>query len=111
MGDSDDATLIPRGDAKAASAEELPVVARLVVEIRSDGSRTIARGALEDRATDQRVAVQAEGASPFSLALALARQLTAIPALAAKSLAQPRPRRPSLRRALRGALSRRKRDA
>jgi hypothetical protein len=64
---------------------DLPVVARLVVEIRSDGRRTIARGALEDRATDQRVAVEARGDSPLSLALALARSIGSLPRLGAKS--------------------------
>jgi hypothetical protein len=64
---------------------DLPVVARLVVEIRSDGRRTIARGALEDRATDQRVAVEARGDSPLQLALALAKSLGTLPRLGARS--------------------------
>lgn len=67
-------------DAIDASGEP-PVVARLVVEIRSDGTRTIARGALEDRATGQRVDVRAEGATPAALAAALARSLLQLPAL------------------------------
>ena len=65
--------------------EELPVVARLVVEIRSDGRRTIARGALEDAATQQKVAVEARGDSPVQLALALARSLVSLPRLGARS--------------------------
>jgi hypothetical protein len=48
------------------------VVARLVIEIRSDGSRTIARGAMEDVASGQSVALEARGDSPLSLALSLA---------------------------------------
>src|SRR5690349_12579849 len=44
--------------------KEPPVVARLVVEIRSDGSHTIARGAAEDVSTGERVSIQAEGATP-----------------------------------------------
>src|SRR6188508_152002 len=52
-----------------AREEDLPVVARLVVEIRSDGRRTVARGAMEDTATGQGVAVEARGDSPMKLAL------------------------------------------
>jgi hypothetical protein len=66
-------------------AGEPPVVARLVVEIRSDGSRTIARGAIEDVASGQRVAVEARGDSPIQLAIALARSLTQLPRLGARS--------------------------
>lgn len=64
---------------------EPPVVARLVVEIRSDGSRTIARGALEDVASGQRTTVEAYGDSPIQLAIALARSLTQLPRLGARS--------------------------
>jgi hypothetical protein len=59
-------------------------VARLVVEIRSDGSRTIARGALEDVATGQRAMIDAQGTSPIQLAFALVRSLTQLPKLSAK---------------------------
>lgn len=65
--------------------EEPPVVARLVVEIRSDGSRTIARGALEDTANGQRTQLEARGDSPLALALQLARALTQLPRLTARS--------------------------
>ena len=61
-------------------ADALPVVARLVIEIRSDGSRTIARGGLEDMALGQRVTVEARGDSPLQLALALAKSLGTLPA-------------------------------
>lgn len=64
---------------------EPPVVARLVVEIRSDGSRTIARGALEDVVNAQRATVEARGDSPIQLAIALARALTQLPRLGARS--------------------------
>jgi hypothetical protein len=74
---------------------EPPVVARLIVEIRSDGSRTIARGAMEDVASGQRTLVEARGDSPLQLALALARSLTQLPRLGARS-------------ALRGLLGRRR---
>jgi len=59
--------------------EEPPVVARLVVEIRSDGTRTIARGALEDAHSGEKVALEARGDSPLQLAMALARSLTRLP--------------------------------
>ena len=65
---------------------EPPVVARLIVEIRSDGSRTIARGAMEDVATGQRTTVEARGDSPVQLAFALARALTQLPRLGARSM-------------------------
>ena len=39
---------------------EMPVVARMVVEIRSDGTKTMARGALEDLVTGQQVAIETE---------------------------------------------------
>jgi hypothetical protein len=79
----DDAELVrvPSGELRA----EPPVVARLIVEIRSDGSRTIARGAMEDVATGQRTAIEARGDSPLQLALALARSLTQLPRLGARS--------------------------
>lgn len=80
---------------KVSADEDLPVVARLIVEIRSDGSRTIARGAVEELASGQRVAVEARGDSPLSLALALARSLTSLPKLTARA-------------AVRGLLDRRK---
>jgi hypothetical protein len=65
--------------------DEPPVVARLIVEIRSDGSRTIARGAIEDTASGQRTQLEARGDSPLALALQLARALTQLPRLTARS--------------------------
>jgi hypothetical protein len=78
---------------------EPPVVARLVVEIRSDGSRTIARGAVEDVANGQHSTIEARGDSPFQLALQLARVLTQLPRLTARSavrglLGRKRPKPP-----------------
>jgi hypothetical protein len=64
---------------------EPPVVARLVVEIRSDGSRTIARGAIEDVTNGVSTAIEARGDSPLQLALTLARELTRLPRLTARS--------------------------
>jgi len=54
-------------------AEELPIVARLAIEIRSDGTRTVARGAMHDVASGQQVAIEIGSESVVQLA----RQLTA----------------------------------
>jgi hypothetical protein len=62
--------------------EEPPVVARLMIEIRSDGRRTIARGALEDSVQGEKVALEAHGTSPASLAAALIKSLFSAPLLA-----------------------------
>jgi hypothetical protein len=67
------------GAAVPAEVAELPVVARIVVEIRSDGSRTLARGAMEDAASQTRVALEASGGTPLELALALAKSIMAAP--------------------------------
>ena len=61
---------------------EPPIVARLVIEIRSDGSHTIARGAMEDALSGQKVAVEASGTTPLALALSLAKSIVATPVLA-----------------------------
>ena len=61
--------------------EEPPVVARLIVEIRSDGTRTIARGALQDASIGQEVAIQAEGTTPLALAASLIGSLLRAPIL------------------------------
>jgi hypothetical protein len=72
---------------------ELPVVARLMVEIRSDGSYTVARGAMEDSVSGQKVAIEASGANPLALALSLAKSLTDVPWLARQAFrALMRPR-------------------
>lgn len=65
-----------------SEAESLPpVVARLVVEIRSDGSRTVARGALEDAVSGQDVAVAVEAESPAALLGKLTRSLISLPSM------------------------------
>ncbi len=81
----------------AHAPDEPPVVARMVIEIRSDGTRTIARGALEDAATGERVAVEAHGSTPLALAGSLARTIFSAPMLArqaVRALIQGRGRRP-----------------
>jgi hypothetical protein len=77
MDDRDEDALI---EAPGAPSEP-PVVARLVVEIRSDGTRTIARGALQDKTLGQEVAIRAEGTTPLALAGALVRQILRGPLL------------------------------
>lgn len=67
------------------SGDELPVVARLVVEIRSDGTRTIARGAMEDL-SGQQVAIEARSSTPWALARELAGALWKLPRRARPSL-------------------------
>ncbi len=71
-----------RDENQLKRAEDLPVVARLVVEIRSDGSTTVARGAMEQSATGETVAVEARGTTPLALAVSLVRALGDVPALA-----------------------------
>jgi len=105
------AALAEAPSAALAPDTEPPVVARLVVEIRSDGSRTIARGAVEDVASGQRAAIEARGDSPLQLALALARSLTQLPRLTARSLLSrgaSSDGAPSARSIVRGLLGRRR---
>jgi len=78
------AKLVREAPAEVVESKEPPVVARMVIEIRSDGSRTIARGALEDVTTGQTAKIDAHGTSPIQLAFALARSLTQLPKLSAK---------------------------
>ncbi len=63
--------------------EALPVVARLAIEIRSDGRRTIARGAMQDLDSGQEVAIEVSAGSVLELAgqltTALARTLFSLP--------------------------------
>jgi hypothetical protein len=54
---------------------EPPVVARLVVEIRSDGTTTIARAGLCDERSRESSVLEARGSTPLALALSLARHL------------------------------------
>lgn len=68
---------------------EPPVVARLMVEIRSDGSRTVARGALQDEVTGEQVSLVARGNTPLELAGQLTKALMTLP-LTASQLAKAR---------------------
>jgi hypothetical protein len=74
-------------------ADEPPVVARLIVEIRSDGTRTVARGALKDELSGEQVSLVARGNSPLELAAQLTRALVTAPFTAgqlAKAMLQSR---------------------
>src|SRR5690606_26345205 len=66
----------------ASEADLPPVVARMVIEIRSDGTRTVARGALEDLQTGEKVALQAQAQNPVALAQQLTKTLLKTPSLA-----------------------------
>ncbi len=66
--------------------ERLPVVARLIVEVRSDGRRTIARGLVEDLESGRRTAVMATGESQMALLGSLMRTATGFAALARRAV-------------------------
>lgn len=72
-------------DDKLQKTDEPPVVTRMVIEIRSDGSRTVARGAVEDVQSGERVELKAEGATPLLLIASLLKSLGDVPALARKA--------------------------
>lgn len=84
--------------AALADADLPPVVARMVVEIRSDGSRTVARGAIEDLQSGERVALRADATTPLALASELARGLLRTPALARDAVKSMLPALPTLLR-------------
>jgi hypothetical protein len=70
----------------AERPDEPPVVARMIVEIRSDGTRTIARGAIEEATTGERVAIEAHGSTPMALAASLAKSMLSAPMLAKQAV-------------------------
>jgi len=72
-------SVAPLPSTEVPAKDELPVVARLIVEVRSDGTRTVARGAMEDAASGTRAAIEASGTTPLELALALAKSIFAAP--------------------------------
>jgi hypothetical protein len=59
--------------------QEPPVVAQLMIEIRSDGSHTIARGALHDLRSQESAHVHAEGKTPAQLIASLLGSLLSLP--------------------------------
>jgi hypothetical protein len=58
-----------------APVDELPIVARLAIEIRSDGTRTVARGAMQDAASGQDVRIEVTAGTLLELGLQLGAQL------------------------------------
>jgi len=96
MSDERPVTLPTPAEGRAVSQDaEPPVVARLIVEIRSDGSRTIARGAVEDSLTGERTTVEARGSTPLELIGSLTRAIFQAPALARRAARALLPGRPS----------------
>jgi hypothetical protein len=85
--DEQERGLEPSRDRRLASEPgDPPVVARMVVEIRSDGTRTIARGAIEDVVSGEKVAVEARGTTPMALAASLAKTMFSAPMLARQAV-------------------------
>jgi hypothetical protein len=84
--DAPHAITAARGSELDNQPDEPPVVARMIVEIRSDGTRTIARGALEDTASGEKVAIEARGSTPAALAMSLARSMLSVPSLARQAV-------------------------
>ena len=68
------------GPTAIEARDEPPVVAQLMIEIRSDGSHTIARGALHDLRTQESAHVHAEGNTPGQLIASLLNSLLRLPA-------------------------------
>lgn len=62
-----------------------PVVLRMVVEVRSDGSRTVARGAIEDIPNGERVQVKIDNFSPLLLGKEITRALIGLPSFAKRA--------------------------
>jgi hypothetical protein len=79
QGRDDDAAPPAHRERDAPAQGELPVVARMIVEIRSDGTRTLARGAVVDVASGQQVAVEIGAGSPWQLAKSLVGLLLSAP--------------------------------
>ncbi len=78
--------IVERGAPLTEEPDLPPVVARLVVEIRSDGTRTIARGAMEDHITGEKVGISVQGRSPALLAKELATSILRLPLLSRPNL-------------------------
>ena len=69
--------------------QEPPVVAQLMIEIRSDGSHTIARGALHDLRSQESAHVHAEGKTPAQLIASLLGSLLSLPSGTFERLRNP----------------------
>jgi hypothetical protein len=77
------------GEAPLATDTEPPVVAQLMIEIRSDGSHTIARGALHDLRSQESAHVHAEGKTPAQLIASLLGSLLSLPSGTFEKLRNP----------------------
>lgn len=67
--------LATRSNEVPDAPDALPVVARLAIEIRSDGTRTVARGAMQDIASGQDVRIEVSAGTLLELGLRLGAQL------------------------------------
>lgn len=76
-------------DAELDTSQEPPVVAQLMIEIRSDGSHTIARGALHDLRSQESAHVHAEGKTPAQLIASLLGSLLSLPSGTFEKLRSP----------------------
>ncbi|MFY0532095.1 hypothetical protein [Nannocystis pusilla] len=74
----------------SSADEDLPIVSRIVIEVRSDGTRTVARGAAED--PSGKVGLEVRADSPVELVTALVKLLMQAPALATTSFRTGRKR-------------------
>ena len=81
----DERRVAQRAPDAIAAEEELPVVARLVIELRSDGVRTVARGAMLDAESGEQVGVEIRAGSLLELGAALAKSLASLPLLLFKA--------------------------
>ena len=68
--------LEPRKPNPLVNPENLPVVARIMIEIRSDGTRTMARGALDDVLNEQQTAIELPPMTPLELSAALSATIS-----------------------------------
>jgi hypothetical protein len=82
---ADETQVAQRAPDEITKEEELPVVARLVVELRSDGTRTIARGAIVDVDSGQQVAIEVRASSLLELTGSLAKSLASLPMMLLKA--------------------------
>jgi hypothetical protein len=87
----------PEQGALAGAEQEPPIVAQLMIEIRSDGSHTIARGALHDLRSQESAHVHAEGKTPAALIASLLGSLLSLPGGTFERLRNPAGEKPSTR--------------
>jgi hypothetical protein len=78
----------PAGNKPVVNTDDLPVVARMVIEIRSDGTRTVARAAYEDGLTGERVSTETSGGAPGELAAQLMRSIRDLPVFQPRAMAK-----------------------